>query len=258
VNAHLPTLAFGAGLTLVGCSPASSDTLQTALDGLVFDRLILNNPLGDLTLTGGDEARLTADLGWRGEVLPHIETRLVGGTLWVEALCAEVVACEISLRVVMPDTVAAELRTEEGAVKVTGISGEVDVRVGDGTVDLTDLAGSARVDVERGDVLLSGLSGPLQVHATEGQVIGIALEAPSTLVRAPQGPITLEYGLAPTLVEAWTATGAITVAVPPGDYDLITRTTLGQVTVEGVRDTANASSLLVLESERGDLTVQQQ
>lgn len=246
---RLPALLF----LLTGCAPAAVDELDLPIDVLTLDRAWVRHPHGDLTVRAAELPSLRATLRWRGEALPTVEHRLINGTLWVETRCGAAV-CQIDLDLALPDLTDLELDVHDGAVDVSGMSGAMNLTVEAGDATLTDLAGPCHAQTLAGDLTLAGLSGTISAHA-EGALTGTGLALQVAVFTATGRTLSLDYTTAPSLLEVHTARTDIELTVPAGDYELLTELGAGTLAVEGVRDTANAASLLVLTTERGDLTV---
>ncbi len=138
-----------------------------------FDRVVVDLPAGDVTLTGegtGD-VTVTADLTWVGADCPTVEARVRDDTLFVEGGCQEPALgwCTVDVQAALPAGLPVEVRTGSGDVVLTNLSPsimetgsgdlvvemrahfeEIEGITGSGDVDLTVPAGTYRLDLDTG------------------------------------------------------------------------------------------------------------
>lgn len=128
--------------------------------------------------------------------------------------------CAIGFRIVVPDAVAVDVTSDHGAIGLHGLTGRVEASTANGAVDGTDLrAGEVRVRTDR-------------------------------------GRIVLDFGRAPTLVDARTDNGAVVVQLPDDgeSYSVDAASDNGAIAVD-VADDPGADRRVVARSDNGAIAV---
>jgi Toastrack DUF4097 len=129
-------------------------------------------------------------------------------------------ACATSYRVVVPDNVPIDVRTTDGAVR------------------LTDYRGSARIATVSGDVGVSDFC-------------GFSLQA-----RAETGAVGVTTSCAPERLSLRSTRGGVHVVVPPGRYQVDAESASGRQQVRGVTQTTDAPFSIQALSTSGDVLVE--
>jgi len=84
-------------------------------------------------------------------------------------------------------------RTADGALKVSGIQGGVDLHTSDGAVDVWDVAGAVRLSASDGAIRIHNVSGTLESRSSDGSV---AIDGRLTAVQVHTSDGSLELTLA--------------------------------------------------------------
>ncbi|HMV65470.1 MAG TPA: hypothetical protein PKA64_01375 [Myxococcota bacterium] len=242
---------------LIACGKPDTATKSNPFDAGAFARVDIFNIEGSVTVHAAASPVVQAELSWRGEVQPEFETRLAGETLIVTTGCPqEARACHVDLDVKVPEDVDVDVVATEGDVLLDGIAGVIDVEVLDGDLTLSEIAGNTRLSVPKGGVDMSAVSGRLELTVPEGQVYATELASPTFDLRGANEPVELEWAEQPDLVKVTTERGDITVRLPDGDYDVVTTTRRGTVSVTGINNSTQAGSVVLLTSTQGNLNVE--
>jgi len=246
-----------AALLTSACGPPDETQRTVEFDPDRFSRLDLRLDVGDVVLVPGDVAELMATLRWRGEVSPELESRLAGGTLLVSLACPEQSrACAGDVEVTVPEGTEIDLVDGVGNVDVEGFAGPLDLAVGEGRVVATGTTGDLRVDVSAGTIVLDAVGGRFNVQTTTGNISGTGLSALIGEAASERGAIDLSFDAPPDLADLSTLSGDIGVSLPAGEYDVDVTSRRGSVSVQGIDNTSNASSVVLARSTAGNIDVE--
>ena len=145
--------------------------------------------------------------------------------------------CSISYALTVPPSYAVDVRTSDGNVSATGLTGPVTLTTG------------------AGDVTVSHVTGEVTLAASAGDIAGRELEGGGRVTaRTAAGDVNLEFRAPPLSVTATSAAGNVTVRVPPADYRMQATTTAGNVRVT-VPNSPGADRTITAVSTAGDVTV---
>ena len=67
-----------------------------------------------------------------------------------------------------PPTLDLEARTADGALKVSGVQGNLALHTSDGSVDVEDVGGALRITASDGSIRVHNLTGTLESHSSDG------------------------------------------------------------------------------------------
>jgi DUF4097 and DUF4098 domain-containing protein YvlB len=67
-----------------------------------------------------------------------------------------------------PSQLDLEARTSDGALKISGIQGELTLHTSDGGVDVSDVGGSLRLTASDGSIRIHNVTGTLESHSSDG------------------------------------------------------------------------------------------
>lgn len=244
-------------LLLAACGPTDTVGKSTPYAIDAFARLDVSNVAGSVTISASDEPTVDATLHFVGETQPELETRLAGETLLVSTSCPEGARrCSVDLDIKVPSTADVDVLSLDGDVVLNGIGGVLAVKVAEGSVTGSALSGNTRLDVPQGDIELSACSGRLDLNAPEGLISATSLTSPTFDATSDREDLEVEFAEQPDIVGITTDEGTITLRVPNGSYDVLTTTRKGQVSVTGVQNTVGAGSVVLLNSNTGDIIVQ--
>jgi hypothetical protein len=186
-----------------GSATTDQQTYQIAerIDALVVDAraaaVILET--GDGPITVNETYRLGSDR-------PTTSHQVDGSTLRLtDTGCRDdSVRCDVEFRVRLPAATGADIKAQAGAVRVTGLTG---------------------------DLAVSTQAGAIEGSALGGDAVSVSTQA---------GAMALQFTRAPSMVRASTQVGAVEVQVPSGtSYAVDVQTTLGRSDVSVQRDPAS-------------------
>ena len=192
-----------------------------AVGGVAFD-------LGDagIVIVGGGR-RSSVDVQRRerfsfGHAAESRRT-VAGGVFRVRSRCPASLpsSCSVRYRVVVPDNVPVEIRTDGGGVR------------------FEDYRGSARVTTRSGDIDVDGFC-------------GFSLQA-----RADSGDVRADASCPPQQLSLRATTGSVHAIVPPGRYRVDAQSASGDQSIRGVAETTDAPFSIQALSSSGDVLVEQ-
>ena len=151
---------------------------------------------------------------------------------------------EASAVVEVPPDAALDLRTSNGTVTTSGISGPIDVRTSNGAVDLAGPESGANVRTTNGAVEIDG-TGLLDVQTTNGKVSIRGTDA-TLSVRTSNGDASFEGTLSDSPQRVATTNNPITIRLPAtAGFTIDARTTNAEVILDGftLKTTAPATEV---------------
>ncbi|MEV4252012.1 DUF4097 family beta strand repeat-containing protein [Spirillospora sp. NPDC049652] len=184
---------------------------------------------GSVEVVGADvtAVSVTERLRFTKNGRPSVRHQVVDGRLEASYSCPNSFSltghtCEVDYRVTVPRTVAADLRTDTGHIKVTGVNAQITART------------------------------------NTGSITGTALRPPSSArisARADTGSIRLTLATAPAGITANANTGQIRIAVPgKQQYAVNVDTNTGSKKVD-VPTAPNASHTIKAHTDTGDVSL---
>jgi hypothetical protein len=197
----------------------ASYSVRGSLNGITLDLAE-----ADADIVGGAERGVSVRRTDRFAFGHHAVSRRVvsGGVLRISSRCPETVlgACSARYRLAVPDNVPVTVRTEAGDVRISRFRG------------------SARIDTTAGDVAV-------------GAFCGFALQA-----RAETGDVRAETACPLDRLELRSATGDVSVTVPPGRYRVDADSDSGRSDVRGLESADDAPFQIQALSSSGDVDVE--
>ncbi|MFK8909094.1 hypothetical protein [Streptomyces sp. YS-3] len=164
----------------------------------------------ELTVVPGaeGEVRVQERLSWSLRK-PKVRKEWDGDTLRLRPECdgrfaVTSLGCSVQLDLTVPAGVGLTVRSGSGGVRVSGLTGPIDVHGGSGTVKLY------------------GVRGPLKAVVGSGSVSGAAIGSAGAEVRSGSGHAELEFVTAPRKVTAATGSGNVELFLPIGSHYRIT------------------------------------
>jgi hypothetical protein len=171
-----------------------------------IDALVIDARAAAVILETGD-GPITVNETYRfGNDRPTTSHRVDGTTLRLtDTGCRDDSArCDVEFRVHLPAATGADITAQAGAVRITGLTGD------------------------------------LAVSTQAGAIEGSALGGDAVRVSTQAGAMALQFTRAPAMVRASTQVGAVEVQVPSGtSYAVDVQTTLGRADVSVQRDPAS-------------------
>jgi putative adhesin len=203
-------LAFG---TLTACSSGATTTDEQSYE--ISDRvsaLVVDGRAAAVTIETGDGPVTVTEVYHYSDDRPGTSHRVDGSTLRLsDTGCRnDEVRCSVEFRIRMPSATTATVTARAGAVKITGLAGNITV-----TTD----------------------AGAVQAHGLAADQVTVTTQA---------GAASLDFAEAPTMVKAATQVGAVEVKLP-GDtaYAVDAATSVGSSDVTVRRDPASAHRIQV-------------
>ncbi len=226
------------GLALAGChttssaSPASASpspglsipgTHRSAAVYLIsspVSTVIVISHAGNITVTGGGGSATSVTQQATYSKTPPVTTRTVsGGTLTVTYSCPVQLVCGVGYVVQVPRDAEVQVTAEAGAIRLSGLAGNVTATADVGLIDATGLTGAS---------------------------VGLTTEA---------GGITAAFATPPATVQAAARVGAITLRVPGGvSYRVAANAHVGQATIS-VPQSSSSAHVITATTDVGAITV---
>ncbi|HVW35432.1 MAG TPA: DUF4097 family beta strand repeat-containing protein [Acidimicrobiia bacterium] len=247
---------FAAGLVLTVMAVAFTGLVlvnrmarQTVSEKHVYDftgsTLSIDLALGDVQIVPGDSGEITVSRRLTyGLRRPAVEERIDGDTFRVtdrNCTADTLFPCQVKWLLQIPRDLFVEVRTVEGSIRTSGLSG---------TVKLTS---------ESGDVSAVTPSGPLvTLRSRTGDVSAINVNSPQVVATSDTSPVQLTFRTAPSLVVGRSQRGPVGVLLPDSDdtYKITVSSQEGSKTVTAHNDD-NAKRKVDIRSVTGDVSVLQ-
>ena len=194
----LLTLAIVGGASLAAANllvRATERDSRTVEGTITRARVVVE---GSATIVAGPDGQARVDrTSTFGLSRPDITETLVDGLLTVRITCVGGVICTNRVTLTLPAA--------------------TDVTVSAGDLRVSDITGPVEVDTDGGKVRLDGLSGPIDARVGGGEVLGTDLTSQEVRARVGGGHIALRFRTPPREVDAFSAAGAVEVILPRGE-----------------------------------------
>jgi hypothetical protein len=172
---------------------------------------------------------------------PQLVTTRSGDQLTVRSSCVQLgpFACGTDVRLLVPAGTAVTVRSTDGAVRVSGLRGDVDLGADSGSVTANDVSAAH-----------------LRLHSNDGSVRGNRLAVADVTAGSDSGAVRLDLAVEPTRVVASSNDGSVRIAVPggPAGYRTEAHSNDGRKAVDVRRDDGSAR-LLQATSDSGAVTI---
>jgi len=186
--------------------------------------------------TAGDKVVVTSKLRYAGRK-PKLLQKVEGGSLRLQSKCKfALLTCGVDYSIRVPRQTA------------------IQVILGTGEVKLIELDGPVAVDSDAGNITGSGLGGQVHLKTSAGNITGVRLNSPGVHATSLAGNIELNFVKAPTLVDANTGAGNVTLRVPDKGFRVMTRAVAGKVNV-GIATDPSAPGLLSARTPAGNISI---
>ncbi len=222
------TLLTASALAVSGCgtgigAPDTQNTSYTITE--LVTSLKIDNPVGNTQIEGtdADTVSVTEQLSYTGDP-PQTSHSVAGSRLTLSYRCPSGAAaigqsCSVSYVVKVPRRIAVQ------------------------------------IDGQVGSATLSGLAGQLILTSSTGNIDATGLTSGTVTARASAGGITLGFTAPPSIVDAQTQVGSVTVRLPAGTaYAVESDTQVGTAEVTVQRDAGSVHRIKV-DSQVGSVTV---
>jgi hypothetical protein len=154
--------------------------------------------------------------------VPETRRTVAGGTFLVRSRCPDELlgSCDVDYRVVVPDNLPIDVRTDGGAVRFRDYQGSASVVTRTGDIDIEDYC-------------------------------GFALDA-----RAESGDVRSTWTCAPQRLSLRAGSGSVHAVVPAGPYQVNAESASGRNVVRGLTATTEAPFSIQALSSSGDVVVE--
>lgn len=207
------------------------DAVTEPVSAIEFE---LSNGRVEISVGDVEETTIERTLRYRGSREREETTSFSGGTLSLEG-CGR--WCSVDYVIEVPAEVDVRGTTSSGRVVLAGV-GDVEVRTDNGAIEL------------------DGVSGRVRAETSNGRIGGRALAGDGVEASTSNGEIDLELAV-PQPVDATTSNGKILLVVPPGSYRVDTDTSNGSVDVD-IDASDGGEFLLDLQTSNGSITVREE
>jgi len=196
--------------------PSSQESKSFTVNGV--PRVTVSTFDGSVTVHGWDKSEVMYTATKRGddeEALKQIgiNSEQQGSTISVVAVADNERDGSVQFEVWVPRKATLHVASDDGSLKMDGVSGDITLRTGDGSIEVND--GNGVLQLNTGD-------GHIQVAKFDGQLD----------VRTGDGPIRLDGNF--NSLSARTGDGAISLTVPAGSNFTVETNAEGDVTNEGL------------------------
>lgn len=240
-------LALGGALLALtaasGCSNASDDkdpeSRSFALPG---KRLKVVARDGDLDIRPADVDEVQVTRWFSGYTVlggdPEVTWSMDDGTLRLTADCgtALVSDCDVRHKVLVPRDAAVTVNADNGAVKASGFSSDLEI------------------DADNGSVRVKDASGTLTLSSDNGKVVGEGLSSRRVSAESDNGEVKLSFDKVPDNVRADSDNGRITMVLPEAEYRVEAEASNGDVGI-GVPDDPRSKHLIHAGSDNGEISL---
>lgn len=198
---------------------------------------------GDLTIIAdseGDSVRVDRQLHWENGV-PEAKPKPVeawrGQTLTVGRQCPDSGdACSIDYVIHVPAGVSALVQMSAGDLKITGVSGALDLKASSGDIEINEPKGAVKAESNSGDIKVNDARSS-------------AMTAQTT-----SGDIKLYFSTAPATVLATVTSGDIEISVPDVDFDIKADVTSGDLNINA-RNNSTSARTITAKATSGDISI---
>ena len=210
--AVLAAMALALG-SLAACTPGGTTTDEQSYEiSEQVSALVVDGRAAAVTIGTGDGPVTVTEVYHYGDDKPGTSHRMDGSTLRLtDTGCRnDEVRCDVEFKIRVPSATTATVTAQAGAVKVTGLSGNVTVTTEAGAVE---------------------------ANALTGEQVAVTTQA---------GATSLEFAKAPKMVRVATQLGAVEVRLPTGTaYAVDVDTNVGASDVSVQRDAGSAHKVQV-------------
>jgi hypothetical protein len=199
--------------------PGTHRTTATYHISSPVSTVIVAGHVGNVTVTGGSGQAISVTEQAHYSRTPPVTTRSVSGTtLTVTYTCPAQVICGVAYTLQVPRTVAVQVTTGTGEIRLAGLAGRVTAKADAGIISATGLTGaSVSLTTNVGGISASFAAAPAAVRAV-ARVGAISLRLPGTAsykvtVNAHLGKATVSTRQSSSSAHVITATTDVGVIV---------------------------------------------
>jgi len=231
---------LGATASTIGWMARETTTIDRSFDAASIRTIDVETD-GNIDVTGDGTDQV--------DVRATIKSSLIAGNVTMEQRGDRLVIrqdcpvwgfeeCSVSVRIVAPPDTSLIVRSDNGDVSATRMSGR------------SDLA------TDNGDIAVDDVTGDIELETSNGDIVGRRLEARTIRAVSDNGDVGLEFADPPTRVDARSDNGDVDVAVPnvEGAYAVVLRTENGDQRLTIPTDPGSARRVSAVTSN-GDVSV---
>jgi hypothetical protein len=195
---------------------------------------------GGVRITGRDRAGATVDTHViRGFSKPSVDVHQEGGRLVIRNTCGFTASwCSVMTRVHVDEDARVIVRASGGSARVIDVRGDLDL------------------DASGGGVHVVGSSGSMRLHSSGGGVDATGVAGGEVIASASGGGVHLDFTTPPTLVDASSSGGGVSIVVPhDGTAYRVEASSSGGGTHNGVRTDPDGRRRLTAHSSGGGVSI---
>jgi hypothetical protein len=167
--------------------PGTHKSVQTYQVSASISTLIVTSHIGNITITGSNNSQsveVTEQIAYssKAPATTHAVTThaVTGQTLTLAYTCPVQLACGVAYVVTVPRGVAVQATTTTGAIRLSGLAGQLTAKTDVGFIDATGLtATNASLTADLGGISAAFTTEPDQVTAVT-RIGGITVSVPAT------------------------------------------------------------------------------
>lgn len=239
----LSRLFFVATLAVAAARPALAEEWDRHFQVGAHPRVTVEADDGQVKIITWNRPEVAVHVesrGWRIGSQLRLSAEQQGSAVNISALTPrgwfsfDISIRELRIEVSMPREADLEIRTGDGSVAISDLSGRLGVRTGDGSISLRDVHGAMHLVTGDGGIDGAGLVGALYGSAQDGH-IRVSGRFEALELGAGDGRVTAEAEPGSVIQDGWsihTGDGAVLLRLPPGlKADLEAQTGDGRISV---------------------------
>lgn len=147
-------------------------------------------------------------------------------------------------------TAAVRVAADAGRVQLARITGDVEVKTDAGAITLVDGIGSATVTSDVGAVTIERQQGErLALRTDVGSISATQIEVGTLEAHTDVGKVRIAHATPPVLVDVRCSVGAVTLELPPAEYDIDQEASgLGRTKLDGLASVPGAERTVRVRS----------
>jgi DUF4097 and DUF4098 domain-containing protein YvlB len=161
----------------------------------------------------------------------------------------------VSLILHVPAGLQVHARSDQGNVRLTGLTGGAMATTDQGNVTVTHLSGPVIATTDQGDIDLTTVGGTVTARTDQGKISAVGLTATRATLISQQGDVDAVFSVAPRLVAASTQEGSVYLRLPSTvTYHVIASSQLGSRSVS-VPQSPGSAHVVKASTQLGSVTV---
>jgi hypothetical protein len=245
------TLIAATTAALAGCSGIGARLTFNDTEKAKVTEIAIDGGSGDVIVTTSAATATSIKRVIEHGTDPRPSYRMVGSVLHIDTRCGH--HCSVSYEIQAPTGVAVTGGLTSGDLGLTGIA-TADVTLNSGDIMVRGATGTVKARSTSGDITVIDSKGGVTLQATSGDVRAVNIGGGPVSAKTTSGEVEVKLTV-PTGVTAQATSGDVNVTVPPGAYQVHTRTGSGDANVAGITDDPKAKNVLDVRTGSGDVTV---